>query len=327
MPDGTKLAVYGFRVLSTGQTTAYGYVVSADAKDTEYAAAGEGLNEWLNATDEKMKAAGASLVACAAEGTAPSEPKLIGELYLNYFYRSAATDEGMYGRLEFTSAWYWETQEESEAREHFFTTSQIKMTPGTYLSRNMYKNLHFLLTIDPDYSLDEVTSLPGVYTDDEQPHGTGDTTQAAWSVSRSGTGLSWTTDMPDSSLVFGRPAGQISVWEGRVRASTQTRCWSSRPGRRSRVRQCERERGTSSQETRLICIVHLGILTNRYILCMFPMFPSVTMCLQRSCIYSGAGKAKQKKPDNPAKRSWKKEEITGQSTDSFPSPTRECRMQ
>lgn len=47
VPDGTKLAAYGFRVLPTGQTTAYGYVVSADAKDTEYAAAGEGLNEWL----------------------------------------------------------------------------------------------------------------------------------------------------------------------------------------------------------------------------------------------------------------------------------------
>ncbi|HJK78014.1 hypothetical protein [Methanocorpusculum vombati] len=215
LPEGKKLAAYAFRVLPTGQTMMYASAVSADASNTAYAAARENLNKWVNTTlKEKTKSASESLVALAADMPPISPPKLIGESYLDYSYKSDKTNE-VYGRIEFTSKWYWDSIEDIPDKDYFFTTSYLKMTPGKYLGSSDYKNIQFTLKIDANHPTPWTPAIPYVHSNNEQPQGSGSGTQMSCSLSTSSVGISWVTDVPDTSLVFGRPGDQVSKWDGK----------------------------------------------------------------------------------------------------------------
>ena len=96
--DTEKLAAYGFQVLPTGQTMMYTYIVYADANDTAYAAAREGLSEWMNTVDEKTNVVSASMVSRAAGLSPISEPGWIVNL-------AAERDYGAFGRCVIRSDW------------------------------------------------------------------------------------------------------------------------------------------------------------------------------------------------------------------------------
>ena len=100
MNDTEKLAAYGFRVLPTGQTMSYASILSADANDTAYAAAEEGLSEWMNTVDEKTNIASTSIVASAAGIASISEPGWLA-------YMETVQDYGKFGRFILRSDWGW----------------------------------------------------------------------------------------------------------------------------------------------------------------------------------------------------------------------------
>jgi len=204
MADNEKLAAYGFRVLPTGQTMMYTYIVSADANDTTYAAAREGLNKWMNTVNEKTNVASTSIVSNAAGISSIAEPGWIINL-------DAERDYGAFGRFVIRSDWYWDSVEQNDYQDQFYTTTNIKMTPGIG-----YKNNRFTLTIDPGYSdlSGNAPHLPSASSAEETPTGTISGQSVSCSLSSSSVGLSWTTDIPDTSLVFTWPGGQISKWDG-----------------------------------------------------------------------------------------------------------------
>ncbi len=202
--DDEKLAAYGFRVLPTGQTMMYTYIVSADANDTTYAAAREGLSEWMNTVNEKTNVASTSIVSNAAGISSITEPGWIS-------HRATPRDYGAFGKFVIRSDWYWDPVEQNSYQDQFYTTTNIKMTPGIG-----YKNDRFTLTIDPGYSdlSGNAPHLPSASSAEETPTGTSSGQSVSCSLSSSSVGLSWTTDIPDTSLVFTWPSGQISKWDG-----------------------------------------------------------------------------------------------------------------
>ncbi|MCZ0860410.1 hypothetical protein O0S10_04095 [Methanocorpusculum sp. MG] len=90
------------------------------------------------------------------------------------------------------------------------------MMPGKVTHGNTYRNHRFTLTIDPGYSSLSGNSphLPGVFTAGETPTGTSSGQSVTWFLSSSSAGLSWTNEVPDVSVVYNRPGGEISTWDG-----------------------------------------------------------------------------------------------------------------
>lgn len=210
LADDEKLAAYGFRVLPTGQTMTYVSIVSADANDAAYAAAEDGLNEWMTTVHEKTIAAGTSIISNAAEVSSISEPGLLSSL-------RTSKDYGICGKIDLYSTWYWDPIEQNRYQDQFYATSEITMTPGKVTHGNSYKNHKFTLTIDPGYSdlSRNAPHLPGAVTTSPAPTGTssGHSVTCSLRLSRNGA-LSWTTDIPDTSLVFTNPSGKTQKWEG-----------------------------------------------------------------------------------------------------------------
>lgn len=210
MADNEKLAAYGFRVLPTGQTMTYESIVSADANDAAYAAAEEGLNEWMTTVHEKTIAAGASIISNAAGVSSLSEPGWISS-------KQTEMDYGTFGKIKLHSKWYWDPIEQNSYQDQFYVTSEIMMTPGKVTHGNSYKNHKFTLTIDPGYSdlSGNAPHLPGAVTTSPAPTGTSSGQSVTCSLSSSrDVELSWTTDIPDTSLVFTNPSGNTQKWDG-----------------------------------------------------------------------------------------------------------------
>ena len=207
--DTEKLAAYGFRVLPTGQTMMYAYIMSTDANDTGYAAAAKGLNEWMGIVNEKTNIAGASIVSRAAGISALSEPGWISS-------GQVVKDYGTLGTVQLHSDWDWDAVEQNRYQDQFYTTSKIVMTPGKVTHENTYRNHRFTLTIDPGYSSpsENAPHLPNASTSDETPTGTSSRQTVTCLLSSSSAGLSWTNEVPDVSVVYNWPGGEISKWDG-----------------------------------------------------------------------------------------------------------------
>ncbi len=207
--DTEKLAAYGFRVLPTGQTMMYAYIVSVDTDDAGYAAAAKGLNEWMSIGNETTNVAGASIVSRAAGVSSLSEPGWIssGQMVKDY---------GTLGTVQIYSDWYWDSVEQNRDQDQFYTTSKIVMTPGKITHGNTYRNHRFTLTIDPGYSSlsGNALHLPGAFGNSPTPTGTSGGQSITWFLSSSSAGLSWTNEVPDVSVVYNEPGDEISKWDG-----------------------------------------------------------------------------------------------------------------
>lgn len=120
-------------------------------------------------------------------------------------------DYGTFGKVELRSDWHWDHVEQDRDHDHFYTMSEITMRPGIG-----YKNNRFTLTIDPGYSDlgGNAPHLPSAFGYSPTPTGTSSRQSVSCSLSLSSVGLSWTTDIPDTSLVYNRPSGEISKWDG-----------------------------------------------------------------------------------------------------------------
>ena len=202
--ENEKLAAYGFRVLPTGQTMTYASIIPADADETAGAAAKAGLHEWMHSADEKTNAASASIISSAAGLASVAEPGWISSM-------ETARDYGKWGSIVLRSDWYWDAAEQNRYQDQFYTTASLEMTPGAG-----HRNNRFTLTIDPGYSdlSGNAPHLPGASSTDETPSGTGSGHSVTCILSLSSAGLSWTMDIPDTSLVVTWPSGEISRWDG-----------------------------------------------------------------------------------------------------------------
>lgn len=137
----------------------YTYILSTDANDTAYAAAREGLNEWVNTVNKKMNFMGASIVSSAVEVSSPLEPGWSSS-------KQTKRNYGTFGKIKLHPKWYWDSIEQNSYQDQFYATSEITMTPGTVTQGSTYKNHKFTLTIDPGYSdlSGNAPHLPGTVT-------------------------------------------------------------------------------------------------------------------------------------------------------------------
>ncbi|MCZ9311866.1 MAG: hypothetical protein O0V67_00670 [Methanocorpusculum sp.] len=184
VPEGQKLAAYGFQVLPTGQIMEYTCFVSADANDTAYAAAKEDLNEWLNFANEKVKIAGASIVDYAANVPLTlQEPGWIAQK------TSGTIDYGEWGTVKLTSNWYWDDIAQNEKQDQFYVTAQVQMTPGqvTVGGLNFNQNHKMLLRIDPCHG----QYLPNANACDDTPGNCFNEETVQCSIGTGGVGLAW----------------------------------------------------------------------------------------------------------------------------------------
>lgn len=126
------------------------------------------------------------------------------------------TDYKKYGKVKLISKWYWVPYEQDRDQDYFFTYSTIKMTPGTVSHGNSYRNHQFVLTIDPGYSdlSGKAPHLPGASGNEYAPTATTSGKSVTCSLATNSVGLSWTTDIPDTSLKVGNPRGELHEWTG-----------------------------------------------------------------------------------------------------------------
>lgn len=204
------LSAYGFRVLPTGQTVTYAYTVTADAGDAARAAAARGLNEWMQTVDEMTEVASASIVSRAAEMDPVEDSGWIA-------FRGDVKDYGEFGRVKLYSDWYW-VNEQNRGYDYFYTIVGVTMIPGKATRDNFYKNHRFTLTIDPGYSNVSGIApyLPDVSTSSTAPDDDVSGKLVHCSLNPFSEEFSWTTEIPDASLVFGRPGGEVSKWVGTI---------------------------------------------------------------------------------------------------------------
>lgn len=189
VPDGKKLAAYGFRVLPTGQTMEYAYFVSADANELFYAAAWEDLNEWLISADKKMKTAGAFIIECAANVSSTlQEPGWISEKY-------STINGGEWGDVTLTSDWYWDNVAQNEKQDKFYITAEVEMTPGQVKigGLNFNQNHKLFLHINPYSS----SHLPEAHHSETTPDSCFNQETEQCSIWTGGVGLAWTQNVAE----------------------------------------------------------------------------------------------------------------------------------
>ena len=118
------------------------------------------------------------------------------------------------------------------------------MTPGAGNKSNQFTH-----AIDPGYSglCGNAPRLPGSSGAEEIPTGTRSGQSVTCSLSSSSVGLSWTTTVPDTSLVFTRPSGKINKWVGKFNAGGNMagQTFSSKAGVRIVSSQSESRNGNT----------------------------------------------------------------------------------